>query len=121
VTALAFDKRTQDSLIGSLGARAGVAFTNRFAVLTPQLDLQWLHEFRNDQQILTARFAEDLRPNPTRLNFLTQPPDRDSYTARLSIAAIFTDGLSAFATVEMLLGHEFQDRFGASLGVRWEL
>lgn len=117
---LAFDAQTEDSLRTAVGFQATRAFNRSTAVWVVQFNADWIHEFEDDQRIITARFAEDLRPDPTQLAFLDAPPDRDVYAGRLSLVAVFAHGFSAFANIEGLLGHDYIDRYGATLGLRRE-
>jgi len=115
---LAFDEQEEKSLRSSVGLQASNAFTPGFGVLTVQLNADWLHEFEDDQRVLTARFAEDLRANPSRLTFLDEPPDRDVVVARASVVAILPHGFGAFISGNKQFGHEYQSRYGGSAGVR---
>lgn len=117
---LAFDEQTEKSLRTAVGFQASRAFDQTAAVWVVQVNADWIHEFEDDQRVITARFAEDLRPDPTQLAFLDAPPDRDVYAGRLSLVAVFPHGFSAFANVEGLLGHDYIDRYGATLGLRRE-
>ncbi len=119
--ALAVDEQREDSLRTSLGFNAAAAFNTSFGALVPQLSIDWLRESEDEQRVLTARFAEDLRPNPSRLRYLTAAPDRDSVRARFSTVAVFTHGVSAFVALEALGGHAYRDRYGATIGIRKEL
>jgi len=118
---LAFDEQTAISLRTQTGLQGTRAFTLGHVVLVPQLNADWVHEFRDDQRFITAHFAEDLRANPAILRFLNEPPDRDWFLARASTAAIFPHGVSGFATVESMFGHSYIDRYRASIGVRVQL
>jgi outer membrane lipase/esterase len=117
---LAFDKQTEDSLRSVAGMQASAAFTVGGTVLVPQLNGEWIHEFRNDQRYITARFVDDYRANATRLRFQNEAPDRDVYVGRFSLVAVFQAGVSAFITAEKLFGHDYQDQYGGSVGVRVE-
>lgn len=118
---LVFEDRSETSVRSSLGIDLRAAFTAQRTVLQPQFSADWLHEFRDDQHLITAHFAEDLRPNPARLRFRNDPPDRDFALVRVSLASIFTSGVSAFVALEGLLGHATLDHYVATLGVRLEL
>jgi uncharacterized protein YhjY with autotransporter beta-barrel domain len=118
---LAFDQQKERSLQTAAGIQASSAFTWNSIVILPQLNADWINERRNDQRVINARFAEDLRPIPVKFGFLNQPPDRDVYNVRLSTVAIYQNGVSAFAAIEKLFAHNYRDQFGASIGVRWEL
>lgn len=116
--ALAFDSQTQDSLRGALGVQASRAFNVASGVIVSQLNLDWIHEFEDDQRVIIAHFAEDLRANPSQLRFLNESPDRDVLVARFSAVAVFAHGVSAFGSIQNLFGHDYLDRYGASVGVR---
>jgi uncharacterized protein YhjY with autotransporter beta-barrel domain len=118
---LAFDEQTDTSLRSALGLQASKAFSNQHGVLVPQLNIDWIHEYRADQHTLTAHFAEDLRPAPAVLRFLNQAPDRDFFVARLSTVAVLKHGFSAFLSVESTAGHQYIDRYTVVLGARAEL
>lgn len=118
---LIFDPQIEKSLQSSLGFQASAAFNTGAGVIVPQLNLDWLHESRDDQRIITARFADDLRPNPSRLRFLNAPPDRDTFRMRLSAVAAFAHGVSAFWSVESMAGHDYIDRYGLAMGIRMEM
>jgi uncharacterized protein YhjY with autotransporter beta-barrel domain len=117
---LAVDKQTTTSLISTVGAQASKVFTPASAVVVTQLNLDWLHEFKNDQRTITARLAGDLRASPTQLRFQNEAPDRDVAVARISVAAIFPHGFSSFVAVDSLFGHSYLNRYGANVGVRKE-
>jgi uncharacterized protein YhjY with autotransporter beta-barrel domain len=118
---LILDKQTEKSLRGGLGLQGSRAMNAAGAVFVLQLNADWWHEFADDQRFIAARFAQDLRPDPTRFRFQNQPPDRDVFTARLSLSVTMPHGFSTFASVEGLLGHSYLDRFGVALGLRKEL
>jgi uncharacterized protein YhjY with autotransporter beta-barrel domain len=117
---LHFDGQKVRSLRSALGIQASRAFGLQSGALVAQLNLDWLHEYRDDQRVITARFAEDLRPDAPRLSFLNQAPDRNWYNLRASLVAVFSTRYSAFLSLESTFGHSFMDRYGASVGVRRE-
>ncbi|HTE39288.1 MAG TPA: autotransporter outer membrane beta-barrel domain-containing protein [Steroidobacteraceae bacterium] len=118
---LVFDTQHESSLRSSVGVQASHAFTPSAGVFVLQANVDWLHEFQDDQRIITAHFAEDLRPNPTVLAFLNEAPDRNFYAARLSLSSVFRSGWAGFASVEGLLGHAYEQSVGMTLGIRKEL
>ncbi len=117
---LAFDAQTVESLRSSVGFQGSAASSTDNAVLVWQFNADWMHEFRADQRLIGARFAEDLRPDATRLAFLNSAPDRDFFLARVAIVGVLHDGLSVFANAESLFGHAYIDRYGLSVGIRRE-
>ncbi|MBS0395428.1 MAG: autotransporter outer membrane beta-barrel domain-containing protein [Proteobacteria bacterium] len=118
---LALDPQTRSSLRSLLGLQASAALPARTGVLVPQLNADWVHEYRDDQRLISAHFAEDLRPVPVTFQFRNNPPDRDWFVVRLSVAAVFPHGASAFAAIERTAGNAYIERFQANVGLRWEL
>src|SRR5690606_12163653 len=118
--ALAFDRQTIRSERTSLGVQISKALSLEKGVLVTQFNVDWLHEREDDQRLITARFAEDFRPDAPKLSFLNQPPDRDWLDLRVSVVRVFPRGLSAFLSIEGTSGHDYVDRYGASAGFRRE-
>jgi uncharacterized protein YhjY with autotransporter beta-barrel domain len=118
---LAFDSQKTTSLRSLIGFQATRAFTAASMVFVPQLNADWVHEYRDDQRVITAHFAEDLRPNPSQLRFLNTAPDRDWLLLRASLVTVFPHGVSAFTSFESTAAHSYIDRYRASVGLRVEL
>ncbi|MDB6089725.1 MAG: hypothetical protein JWN85_2509 [Gammaproteobacteria bacterium] len=118
---LAFDSQRTTSLRSLVGFQATRAFTAAGTVWVPQLNTDWVHEYRDDQRVITAHFAEDLRPNPAQLRFQNTAPDRDWLLLRASLVAVFAHGVSAFTALESTAAHSYIDRYRASVGMRVEL
>jgi uncharacterized protein YhjY with autotransporter beta-barrel domain len=118
---LAFDEQTTTSLRSMLGLQASRPYLAGKVVLVPQLNVDWVHEYRAEQRTLTAHFAEDLRPDPSILRFLNEPPDRDWFVIRVSTVAVFVHGISGFVSLEDMAGHTYINRYRASIGLRVEL
>jgi uncharacterized protein YhjY with autotransporter beta-barrel domain len=120
VMTLAFDDQTEESLRSIAGLQASAAFSVGSIVVVPQLNGEWIREFRNDQRYLTAHFVEDYRPNATQLRFQNEAPDRDVVVGRFSLVAVFQSGVSAFLAGEKMFKHNYQQQYGGSLGIRME-
>jgi outer membrane autotransporter protein len=118
---LAFDAQTDESLQSIVGLQFGVALTMGDVVIVPQLNGEWLHEYRNDQRYVTARLVDDYRPVPSQFRFLNEAPDRDVFIGRLSVVALFKNGIGAFVTAEKMFDHAYRQQYGGSVGVRLEL
>lgn len=118
---LAFDAQTATSVRSLIGIQASKAFNVSRGVMVPQINIDWVHEYRDDQRVITARFAEDLRATPAKLYFLNQAPDRDWVALRLNMVAVFARGVSVFASVESMAGHAYIDRYRGSVGIRMEM
>lgn len=118
---LSVDSQTANSLQTLAGLQTSMAFSLGGGVIVPQINADWVHEHRDNQRTISARFVEDLRSDPTVLRFFNQAPDRDWMVARLNVVAVFPHGVSAFAAWERSLAHSFLRNSKASVGVRVEL
>lgn len=103
-----------------MGVETSKALSFSQGVVALQLNMDWLHEFKDDQRAITAQFAQDLRPNPVRFNFLNQAPDHNWYLMQVSLAAVFANGLNGFLSIEKSVGHDYIDQYSFSLGMRLE-
>lgn len=119
--ALVIDRQVENSLRSGLGLQVSHAMNGESAVYVLQLNADWWHEFQDDQRDIAARFAQDLRAVPVRFRYQNQPPDRDVFTARASLAVTMAHGFSVFASVDGLVGHSYLSRYGVALGLRKEL
>jgi uncharacterized protein YhjY with autotransporter beta-barrel domain len=117
---LAFEAQEAESLQSALGLQASFAANRPSSVFVTQFNVDWLHEFDDDQRLLRARFAEDLRANPTIVTFQDEAPDRSFFGARLSIIGVMRNGLSFFGNASRSFGHSYIDRTGVALGIRKE-
>ena len=118
---LEFDKRSVQSLQSTLGFQGSMAISTRSGTATPQFAIEWVHEYDDDQQNISARFVEDLRPVPTTFTFQDEAPDRDFFNARLGVVVVLPKGVQVFAELRGMFGHEFFSSYGAAAGVRLEL
>jgi len=118
---LAINAQRRTSLRSLIGFQATNAINMRAGVLIPQIEAEWVHEYLDDQRVLSARFAEDLRAEAVEFHFLTNPPDRNWFTLRLALVTVFPHGFSSFAAVERTLGNLYVERYQATLGLRLEL
>jgi outer membrane autotransporter protein len=118
---LAVNEQTRTSLRSQLGFQVASAIKMAKGVLVPQLNADWLHEYRDPQQMLSAHFAEDLRPDPVELHFLNNPPDRDWFVIRVAAVVVLPRGFSGFAEIARTAGGLYVQRVQATLGIRMEL
>jgi len=118
---LVFSDRTRQSLQSVAGVSSSAAVPTGFGVVVPQVDLEWVHEFQDDQRHHSVRFVEDLRTPPAVFSYQNQDPDRDFFNLDVGTSVILPGGFQAFVLFKTLLGHSHYDSYGATLGVRMEL
>jgi len=113
---LAIDEQTVKSLTTSLGGQTSYAISSKAGVFVPQLRAAWVHEYEDDNQIISGEFIND--PTGTGFAVSTDDPDRDYFTAALGVSGQFTNNLAAFVQYERLLGHSYLDENVINGGVR---
>jgi len=118
---LVFADRRRDSLQSSLGAALSAASSLGFGVLTTHVDVEWRHEFEDDQKNHRVRFVEDLRANPLVFRFQNEKPDRDFFRLNAGLALVLANGIQTFAEYRTIFGHSDFTSQGIALGVRVEL
>ncbi len=91
-----------NSLTTALGGGASYAMSKGFGVLVPQIRAEWIHEFKNDDRLLTATFVNDPRANLDghTLFARTDGPDRDYFTILFSLSTVLRGGLQGFVSYE---------------------
>jgi uncharacterized protein YhjY with autotransporter beta-barrel domain len=116
--ALAVPARRVDSRQARLGVRGGRTGSTAFGVLQPYVAVEAIHEFANDQRLLTVAFAGDPSRSPVR--FPSAAPDRDWFEAALGLSATLVGGSSAFVEYRQRLAHRLLDERALSFGLRVE-
>ncbi|AFL76330.1 autotransporter outer membrane beta-barrel domain-containing protein [Thiocystis violascens] len=116
--AIGYDSQTYTSLTSRLGVMVAKAISSGSGVFLPQLSLDWVHEFQNDQETLDARFVNDLSNTP--LLVTTSRPDHNYFDLGLGISGQFAQGRSAFISVNTLLGYEDVTSYSITGGFRIE-
>jgi outer membrane autotransporter protein len=120
--ALVFEDQEADSLQGAAGMQASFAPGMSFGALLVQGNLDYIHEFDNDQRSVNIRFVQDIRPVPRTFQYQTEEPDRDFVRLGLSFVAVLRNGVQPFLSLQSMLSNsQFDENYGATLGVRFEL
>lgn len=109
------------SLQSSVGLQITAAVSTGIGVVTPQLNADWTHEYRNDQREISAQFAQDGRAAPTIFQFQNDKPDRDFFHLGTGVGLLLPNGVQPYLNFEALLGNRFFSNFAGTVGVRIEL
>lgn len=114
--------RYDEQDVSSVQTRIGFAVSKPFLfdVLTvvPFFQVDYIHEFANDQRTIRASFVEDGRPDPFAFTFKSNPPDRDFFEIRSGMVAEIFSGGVAYIDGRVILGHELVDNYGVKGGLR---
>jgi outer membrane autotransporter protein len=112
------DDTDQRWLTLNLGGKVSYMHSADWGVLIPYARLDWLHEFENDAQVITAHFIED--PAGLGIEMHTDDPDRDYLRLRFGTSAQFQNGVVGFVDFGTLLAHSEWSSHTISAGVRME-
>ena len=113
-----FASADSDSLLGHAGVRASYVFSTGGGVVVPQARVEYQHEFEDDPQSITSRFALDA--SGTQYALVGGSLDQDFIVAGFSLSAILPNGWICFADYSVLLENDEFDRERATLGLRIE-
>ncbi|MET0064883.1 MAG: autotransporter domain-containing protein [Candidatus Thiodiazotropha sp.] len=108
----------QTWLTMNLGGRVSYTQSTDWGVLIPYARLDWLHEFKDDSQVVNAYFVDD--PNAQAIEISSEDPDRDYMRLRLGASAQFQNGLVGFFDFGTLFANSRWSSNNVSLGVRME-
>ncbi len=110
------NKLDQESFTSSIGFDVSRAVSMEWGVLSPQLNLSWIHEFKDDALNINGVFVED--PNRNRFSVTSDRPDSDYFNARIAVAAQMAGGTSAFLYYNKVFGYKNLDVDSFGAGVR---
>ncbi|MET0027819.1 MAG: choice-of-anchor D domain-containing protein [Candidatus Thiodiazotropha sp.] len=110
------EEMQQTWLTLNLGGRVAYTHSTDWGVMIPYLRLDWLHEFKDDSQTLTAYFVDD--PDAQAIEIVTDEPDRDYMRLRLGTSAQFQNGLVGFIDYGQIFARENWNSWDFSVGIR---
>lgn len=110
------DVMDQNWLTLNLGGKVSYAHSTDWGVLIPYVRLDWLHEFQNDSQTITAYFVDD--PEGQAIQITTDDPDRDYLRLRLGTSIQLQNGMTGFFDFGTLLANSQWSSNNVSLGLR---
>ncbi|MES9946301.1 MAG: autotransporter domain-containing protein [Candidatus Thiodiazotropha sp.] len=112
------DGTDQRWLTLNLGGKVSYTHSADWGVLIPYARLDWMHEFEDDSQIITAYFVED--PAGLGIDIQTDDPDRDYLRLRFGTSAQFQNGVVGFIDFGTILSHSEWTAHTISAGMRME-
>ncbi|MET0064728.1 MAG: choice-of-anchor D domain-containing protein [Candidatus Thiodiazotropha sp.] len=100
----------------NLGGRVAYTHSTDWGVLIPYCRLDWLHEFKDDAQTLSAYFVDD--PDAQAIEIHTDEPDRDYMRLRIGASAQMQNGLVGFIDYGRLFARDNWNSQDFSIGMR---
>ncbi len=116
---LFFDDADETSFQSRLGVEGSMVMSTGFGVLIPQVNVDWVHEFADNQRSETFSFVDDSAS--VAFHYEDEAPDRNFAEVSVGVSAVLPNGVITFARFRTILGHEFLDSYAGSLGIRVEL
>jgi len=120
---LRYASQSIDSFRSGLGFTASTPLSFGFGVLTPNLKIEWDHEFKNEARTIEAQYIQDnsLTTGTQCVScFLipTEKPARDFGTAGVGLSALFPNRIQAYVYYERLVGVSYLTGNSITLGLR---
>lgn len=117
--ALHVEDQDFDSLQTAAGVQLAYAISIPWGVISPMVQAEYIHEFKNDARNISAFYLQD--SSQTSFNIASDKPDRDYISFSAGIAAQFIHGISAFVSYDTVQAHSFVNNHNFTGGVRFEL
>lgn len=114
---LAIGEQAIVSVTSGLGAIVNYAISTPFGVFSPQINLEWEHEYQKNPRRIAASFVDDAAGNS--FSVRSGAPDRDYLNLRSSVSATLPNGGSAFVQYETVLSLQNESRHTFNAGVRF--
>ena len=115
---LFIDRQSTNSFQTAFGGRVSHAFSTPIGIISPYLSAEWRHEFLNDSETITAKYAAD--PFNTFFVIPTENPDRDFVALAVGVSAVFERGISGFLNYETVLALRDVTYHAVVAGLRFE-
>jgi uncharacterized protein with beta-barrel porin domain len=112
------DDTDQRWLTLNLGGKLSYTHSTDWGVMIPYARFDWMHEFKNDAQVINAYFVGD--PDPWAIAIQNEDPDRDYLRLRFGTSAQFQNGVVGFVDLGTILAHSQWSSSTISAGLRME-
>jgi len=116
---LMFHNDTRESLQSVLGIQCTRNISTSRAVVIPQFDIYWKHEFADKSRQVNVSFVDDTRSK--QFSYDTQAADRDYMEVGAGVAFVFINGTQSFIRAQTTLGQQHVNSASIMLGFNWEL
>jgi outer membrane lipase/esterase len=113
---LSYSNQNIQSLTLRPGVYGSYAFSTSWGVVIPQMTLEYVHEFLDDQRSVQFSFVQD--PQNRRFLFETTPPDRDYMNLGVGVSMVLPSGLQPFLNFRDMLAYQDRNTYTVTLGLR---
>ncbi len=110
-------KQSLDSLTTTVGSQISQAISMPWGILTPGVRAEWVHQYKNNNRFIQARFAA-ADPGTGNFAIMTDSPDRNYFNLGTSLALTLPEGRAAYLRYEYRLGQRDYIDHTIELGAR---
>ncbi|MCP5426212.1 MAG: tandem-95 repeat protein [Gammaproteobacteria bacterium] len=118
--AVGVDDQDLESLTLTLGGQIGYLFSQSWGTLEPQVELKWLHEFKDNNRVVRGTFIEGAGVPDNFFELATDPVERDYFRFGIGVSAQFSGGASAVLRYRTLLDYNNLEDHTISAEFRWD-
>jgi outer membrane autotransporter protein len=108
-----YEDQVEDSLTGTVGVQASMAFSTGFGVVVPQVNAEYVREFLDDRERHTVI---DGAGNAS--TFVTDQPDRNHFNLGAGVVVVLPNGMSPFLNYEAEVANYLEQTHTLAAGVR---
>lgn len=112
-------EQTVKSLQAAAGFYGSAAFSTGAGVFLPQFGVEYVHEFEDNRDLVTASLVDDTVQTP--FTFNVNEPDTGFVNVEAGVSAVLPHGIQPFLSVRAMFGNDLFDNVAAVAGVRFEL
>lgn len=112
------DDTDQQWLTLKMGGKVSYAHSTSWGVLTPYAGIDWLHEFKNDSQVINGNFVQD--PGSMSFNIYSEDPDEDYFQLTVGVSAVLPGGMIGYLNYDTILSNDLWSRDTVNAGIRME-
>jgi uncharacterized protein YhjY with autotransporter beta-barrel domain len=105
--------QVEDSLTGTVGVQASMAFSTGFGVVVPQVNAEYVREFLDDRERHTV-----IDDGGNAGTFVTDQPDRNHFNLGAGVVVVLPDGISPFLNYEVEVANYLEETHTLTAGVR---
>jgi uncharacterized protein YhjY with autotransporter beta-barrel domain len=105
--------QVEDSLTGTVGVQASMAFSTGFGVVVPQVNAEYVREFLDDRERYTV-----IDDGGNASTFVTDQPDRNHFNLGAGVVFVLPEGISPFLNYEVEVANYLEETHTLTAGMR---
>lgn len=117
---MAIAEQNLQSLVSRLGGQVSYLIDQPWGVLQPQAELNWLHEFKSNNRLVSGQFVEGATGPDNLFYLLVDPIDPNYFELGLGVTARFNKGPTALLQYRTLFGYDHLNQNAVTAQFRWE-